>query len=487
MRNGPFPSSAGQGRSALSARPAVAVDGEERTATSKPSPSTPARFGGRILIALLAFASMLALAPSSASAQGESKRVLHLHRHHRLPPHRRRSTTAGRSVQAALEAARLHGRLGGLHRQRRRRRPTATTPTRTRAIFTDDEPRAVRRDRLPERLRLFSGTGGTPGPLWNDAAEGGDHQVRPERRRHRGDPQRDRHGRRRRRPGTGGTATTRTRSSARTMPGHARPTNNNRDGQVADHNHLSTRDLPDTYGFGDEHYNCAPQRPRRPPRARERSTSARTTRAATRWARTTRSRGASCYDGDNVERRHRHRRRRTTTAAPGSPAMGHIGASYTENGGNNNLVKHDRRRRPLGRGRGHEVRLLAAPSGRTSRAPSSSPTRTTRSASTSRRTARSTGPRSAPTQGFTSEGYVKMHDPEGPANNKTTVATIPTRADHGNSEDGVLGMSLEPGLRPRPTRPSATSSSTTRRATRRWPTTGNAAGRSATTRSAASR
>ena len=41
-----------------------------------------------------------------------------------------------------------------------------------------------------------------------------------------------------------------------------------------------------------------------------------------------------------------------------------------------------------------------------------------------------------------------MHDPEGPANNQTIVATIPTRADHSNSEDGVLGMSLEPGLRP---------------------------------------
>ena len=49
-----------------------------------------------------------------------------------------------------------------------------------------------------------------------------------------------------------------------------------------------------------------------------------------------------------------------------------------------------------------------------------------------------------PTQGFTSEGFVKMHDPEGPANNQTTVAAIPTRADHSNSEDGVLGMSLEP-------------------------------------------
>ena len=39
-----------------------------------------------------------------------------------------------------------------------------------------------------------------------------------------------------------------------------------------------------------------------------------------------------------------------------------------------------------------------------------------------------------------------MHDQKGAPGNKTTVATIPTRADHGNSEDGVLGFSLQPGF-----------------------------------------
>ena len=39
-----------------------------------------------------------------------------------------------------------------------------------------------------------------------------------------------------------------------------------------------------------------------------------------------------------------------------------------------------------------------------------------------------------------------MHDPAKPAGNKTTVVSIQTRADHGNSEDGVLGMSLQPGF-----------------------------------------
>jgi plastocyanin/type 1 glutamine amidotransferase/regulation of enolase protein 1 (concanavalin A-like superfamily) len=51
-----------------------------------------------------------------------------------------------------------------------------------------------------------------------------------------------------------------------------------------------------------------------------------------------------------------------------------------------------------------------------------------------------------PTISDNSQGFIKMHDPEGPANNQTTVATIPTRADHGNSEDGVLGMALSPNF-----------------------------------------
>jgi hypothetical protein len=47
---------------------------------------------------------------------------------------------------------------------------------------------------------------------------------------------------------------------------------------------------------------------------------------------------------------------------------------------------------------------------------------------------------------WNSEGAIMMHDQNGPPNNKTVVATIPTRADHGNSEDGVLGFRLQPGF-----------------------------------------
>mgnify|MGYP003289823203 CR=1 FL=1 len=45
-----------------------------------------------------------------------------------------------------------------------------------------------------------------------------------------------------------------------------------------------------------------------------------------------------------------------------------------------------------------------------------------------------------------STGAIMMHDQKGAPGNKTTVTTILTRADHGNSEDGVLGFSLQPGF-----------------------------------------
>ena len=47
---------------------------------------------------------------------------------------------------------------------------------------------------------------------------------------------------------------------------------------------------------------------------------------------------------------------------------------------------------------------------------------------------------------YNSQGAIMMHDQKGAPGNKTTVATILTRADHGNSEDGVLGFTLQPGF-----------------------------------------
>ena len=47
---------------------------------------------------------------------------------------------------------------------------------------------------------------------------------------------------------------------------------------------------------------------------------------------------------------------------------------------------------------------------------------------------------------YNSTGAIMMHDQKGAPGNKTTVTSILTRADHGNSEDGVLGFSLQPGF-----------------------------------------
>ena len=91
-----------------------------------------------------------------------------------------------------------------------------------------------------------------------------------------------------------------------------------------------------------------------------------------------------------------------------------------------------------------------------------------------------------PNQGYKSEGYIKVHDPQGAPDNKTTVATIQTRADHGNSEDGVLGMTLEPGFDlSDPAKRDVFVYYSPRNPA--WPTTGDRPSSSATTRSAASR
>ena len=213
-----------------------------------------------------------------------------------------------------------------------------------------------------------------------------------------------------------------------------------------------------------------------------RSTSAPTRRAATPWARTTRSRGASSTTAT------------TSTTTPARQvlldgrtwitSMGHFGASYTENSGNNNLVKTivGGVRWAAGEGRKSDCSGTVWSSfTRTVLVPDANNPIGIDVAKDGKVYWSEIGNPIS----LTSTGYVKMHDPAKPAGNKTTVISIPTRADHGNSEDGVLGMSLQPGF-DLPTRTSATSSSTTRRATRtgRAPATPRS---SATTRSPAGR
>jgi plastocyanin/glucose/arabinose dehydrogenase len=229
------------------------------------------------------------------------------------------------------------------------------------------------------------------------------------------------------------------------MTGHAATDiNNTADVQVADRNHLSTRDLPDVYEFGDEHYSW--QR-----NVRGDHHVLATLDESTYNLGSSASMGndhpiswCKLYDGDNVNDG-------TGTPKPYDDgrtwltAMGHFGASYTANGGDNNLVDHI-----VG-----GVRWVAGEGLRSDCSGTvwSSFTRTILVDDAN-------GPididiaadgkvywsEIGPIQGFTSEGYIKMHDQSGAAGNTTTVATIPTRADHSNSEDGVLGMALEPGF-----------------------------------------
>ena len=447
MRNGPFPSSAGQGRSALNARAVLALDDEERTATSKPSPSAPARLGGRILIALLAFASMLALAPPSASAQGENGNVLIYsgttgYRHEggsqAIPPNGE-ATGAVAAIQEALTAAgytsdyrTCNGTGTAAGAEPGCRNPDVGNP----AIFTEENLAQYSAIMFFSASDYFSGTGGTPGQLWTADEEaaiidfvqsgGGIAAL------HNSTDM-----------GAGVTtwdwwdANNANSAVGTTMAGHA---NNGETGEVMvqDQNHLSTAGLPDTFDVTDEHYNW--DRNVRgdhhvlanfDERTYEPGPNGMGQDHPISWCRS--------YDGDNVN------------DATGDPkayddgrvwisGIGHNAAVFT---GNQNVLDH-------------VVGGLRWASGEGNKSDCggtvwSNYTRTVLVSDANNPIAIDVAADGkvywteiGPTQGFTSEGFVKMHDPEGEPNNQTTVATIPTRADHSNSEDGVLGMSLEP-------------------------------------------
>ena len=108
-------------------------------------------------------------------------------------------------------------------------------------IFTDEN--LARYDAIV----LLNSSAGPPGPLVVGRPEGVDHQVRPERRRHRRHAQRDGHGHHGRDVELVGRQ--QRQLGRRRHDGAATPPpspNNIGQVQVADHNHLATRDLPDT-------------------------------------------------------------------------------------------------------------------------------------------------------------------------------------------------------------------------------------------------
>ncbi|HWK27987.1 MAG TPA: ThuA domain-containing protein, partial [Solirubrobacter sp.] len=230
-----------------------------------------------------------------------------------------------------------------------------------------------------------------------------------------------------------------------TMPGHAATNANGNFAtvQVADNNHLATRDLPDTWTLADEHYNFLSN-----------------VRGghhvlATFDERTynpgVNARGqdhpityCKLYDGENVNDgtsvRRAYRDGRTWVTG-----MGHFGVRYSENGGDNNMVKM-----MVG-----GIRWVAG-EGRKSDCSGTVWSSFTREVLVSdalnpigidvAKDGKVYWSEIGPSIGTAVNGHIKMHDPAGAPNNKTTVATIETRSDHSLSEDGVLGMSLQPGF-----------------------------------------
>ena len=408
---------------------------EEFTDGARGSFGVPARRA--VLLFCLAVAGAArrpSLAPAAAQAQEQARAALH--RHDRLPSYRRHQQRSSRRPDRA-RGRRIHGRLGGLHRQRRRReqlRQRRQEP----AHLHRREPRALRRDRAPELLRRPTrpARGATrSGPRSSSTSRTAAASPASTTPRTWAPPPRH---------GTGGTATTATRSSAPRCAATPRPTSTNiAQVQVADHNHLATRDLPDTYGFGDEHYNF------------NRNVRGTHHVLATLDERTYTPGGnamgqdhpitwCKLYDGDNINDNTATPKRYTdgrtwvtrwATSAPPTPRTAATTTSIKPIVGGVRWVAGEGRksdcsgtvwssftRKVLVADANNPIGVDVAKDGKVYWTEIGNPI------------------------GLTSDGLREDARPAKPAGNKTTVITIPTRADHGNSEDGVLGMSLQPGF-----------------------------------------
>jgi len=340
-----------------------------------------------VLLLCLAFATLLTavLAPSAAQAQGSQTKRLLLYTGTTGFRHTDGINGGRPVVQSALEAAGYTvdwedcTNNGGAANN-------CDNANKNPRIFTDEN--LARYDAVV----LLNASAGPPGPLWSDAQKAsiikyvqngggiaGIHNATDQGTLQTTWDWWD---------GNNGNSVV-----GATMRGHgATDLNNIATVQVEDHNHLATRDLPDTFTFGDEHYNF-----NRNVRGDHHVLATLDERTYTpgpnamgqdhpvTWCK--------LYDGDNVN---------DNTSVPKSysdgrtwvTSMGHFGASYTANGGDNNFVKMivGGVRWVAGEGRKSDCSGTVW-SSFTRR--SSCPMPTTRSASTSRRTARSTGLRSA--------------------------------------------------------------------------------------------
>ncbi|MBE2317684.1 ThuA domain-containing protein [Solirubrobacter sp. CPCC 204708] len=231
-----------------------------------------------------------------------------------------------------------------------------------------------------------------------------------------------------------------------TMPGHS-ANNIVATVQTADKNHLSTKDLPDTWTLSDEHYNFLrnvrgthhvlatfDERTYNPgPNAKGQD-------HPITWCKLYDGRGIN--DGTSTPKDYTDGRTWVT-------GMGHNGARYTENGGDGPMVKM-----MLG-----GIRWVAGEGKKTDCSGTvwSSFRRTVLVANANQPIGidiakdgkvywTEMGLIGNANSSWNSEGSIVMHDQKGAPGNKTTVVTIPTRADHGNSEDGVMGFTLQPGF-----------------------------------------
>ena len=284
-----------------------------------------------VAVALIA---ALAL-PSLAAAQGEGKRDPAVHGHDRLPSHGRhqqrspvRPERRWRRLGYTVEWEDCTNNGGAANElQQRRQEP---------AHLHGHEPRALRRDRVPEHVVRAGGN--RPARCWDDAAEERDHQVHAERRRHHGHPQRDGHRRRRIRVGLVG----RQQPELHGRHHHGRPRGDEPERNVATGagrrpNHLSTKDLPDHVRRWGTSTTTSAQRPRRPPRARD------ARRAHLQPGRQRQGPGSPDHLVQALRRRRtsttaRRRRKDYTDGRTWVTGMGHFGLRYTEHGGDNPLV-----------------------------------------------------------------------------------------------------------------------------------------------------